>query len=369
MKATGSSASEEHVTAGPEPSGRGPAEEGASQGATGEALPRVREDLGRVSAKGRNAWVETLFGGIGPLLGALLVLCILLTITTETFLTTSNLLNVMVQISVVGIAAVGGTFVIITSGIDLSVGSNVALSGMVAAYAMKSDGASGMVGILVALVVGAAVGAFNGLSVTALRLTPFIATLAMLAMGRGLTQQVSQGKTIFGFPDDFNFLGNGTIFGVQSPVIITLVVFAVGWFVLTKTTFGQQVYAVGGNREAARLAGISVQRVVFLVYVLAGLCAGLAGIVLSGRLNSALSSSATGLELQVIAAVVIGGTSLFGGRGSLVGTFIGALLIGVINNGLTLLNVNPFWTQFVQGVVIFVAVLLDALNQRRLGNG
>ncbi len=324
-----------------------------------------REDLGQQRSGGRRAWVGALTSGVGPLLGALIVLCVVLSFTTNSFMTTSNVLNVLVQMSIVGIAAVGGTFVIITSGIDLSVGSNVALSGMVAAYVMKQMGANGIVGLIVALLVGALVGAFNGISITALRLTPFIATLAVLAMGRGLTQQVSQGQTIFGFPPSFTFLGNGEIAGIQAPVIITIIVFAVGWFVLTRTTFGQQVYAVGGNREAARLAGIPVKRVIFSVYVIAGLCAGLAAIVLAGRLNSALSSSATGLELQVIAAVVIGGTSLFGGRGSLVGTFIGALLIGVINNGLTLLNVNPFWTQFIQGGVIFIAVLLDALNQRR----
>ncbi len=336
-----------------------------SSAVPGQLVPGAREDLGR-QRSGRPAWAESLLSGIGPLLGALIVLCAVLSFATDKFLSTSNLLNVLVQLSVVGIAAVGGTFVIITSGIDLSVGSNVALSGMVAAYTMKQFGVNGLVGVLVALAIGALVGAINGASITALRLTPFIATLAVLAMGRGLTQQVSQGQTIFGFPPSFTFLGNGRIAGVQAPVVITLIVFAVGWFVLTRTTFGQQVYAVGGNREAARLAGIPVKRIIFSVYVLAGLCAGLAAVVLAGRLNSALSSSATGLELQVIAAVVIGGTSLFGGRGSLVGTFIGALLIGVINNGLTLLNVNPFWTQFIQGVVIFVAVLLDALNQRRL---
>ena len=332
-----------------------------SSAVPGQQAPAPREDLGR-QRSGRPAWAESLLSGIGPLLGALIVLCAVLSFATDKFLSTSNLLNVLVQLSVVGIAAVGGTFVIITSGIDLSVGSNVALSGMVAAYTMKQFGVNGLVGVLVALAIGALVGAINGASITALRLTPFIATLAVLAMGRGLTQQVSQGQTIFGFPPSFTFLGNGRIAGVQAPVVITLIVFAVGWFVLTRTTFGQQVYAVGGNREAARLAGIPVKRIIFSVYVLAGLCAGLAAVVLAGRLNSALSSSATGLELQVIAAVVIGGTSLFGGRGSLVGTFIGALLIGVINNGLTLLNVNPFWTQFIQGVVIFVAVLLIGLG-------
>ncbi len=307
-----------------------------------------------------------LLTGVGPILLALLALCIVLSLTTDTFLKTSNLTNIVVQTSVVGIAAVGGTFVIITSGIDLSVGSNVALSGMVAAYAMTHGFGSGVVGLLVALAVGMLVGAFNGLSTTALRLTPFIATLAALAMARGLTQEVSKGQTIFGFPSSFTFLGNGYIAGLQAPVVVTLLVFLIGHLLLTRTLFGHQVYALGGNREAARLAGIPVRRVEFLVYVLAGLCAGLAAVVLTGRLNSALASSATGLELQVIAAVVIGGTSLFGGRGSLAGTFVGVLLIGVIANGLTLLNVDPFLQQFVQGAVIFIAVLLDALNTRRL---
>jgi len=308
-----------------------------------------------------------LLTGVAPILLALVALCIVLSLTTSTFLTASNLTNIVVQTSVVGIAAVGGTFVIITSGIDLSVGSNVALSGMVAAYFMTHGlPGGGLTGVLVAIVVGMLVGVFNGLSTTFLRLTPFIATLAALAMARGLTQEVSKGQTIFGFPSSYTFLGNGSILGIQAPVVVTLLVFLIGHLLLTRTRFGHEVYALGGNREAARLAGIPVKRVQFSVYVLAGLCAGLAAVVLTGRLNSALSSAATGLELQVIAAVVIGGTSLFGGRGSLAGTVIGVLLIGVIANGLTLLNVNPFLQQFVQGAVIFVAVLLDALNTRRL---
>ena len=337
------------------------------------APPGPADDVtGRTPAAGsaRNRAVRerlTSITGIGPLLIALLLICAYLSLATDTFLTTSNLTNIIVQTSVVGIAAVGATLVIITSGIDLSVGSNVALSSMVAAYAMKNDLVpGGLGGVLVALLVGVLVGSFNGLSATWLRLTPFIATLATLAMGRGLTQQVSQGQTIFGFPRSFTFLGNGTIAGVQAPVVVTVLVFVVGHLLLTRTSFGHQVYALGGNREAARLAGIPVRRVEFAVYALAGLCAGLAAVVLTGRLDSALASGATGLELQVIAAVVIGGTSLFGGRGSLAGTFLGVVLIGVIVNGLTLLNVNPFWQQFVQGAVIFVAVLLDALNTRRL---
>lgn len=322
--------------------------------ATDVARDGVRQRLGQA------------LGGVGPILLALLLVCVVLSLSTDNFLTSSNLTNVIVQSSVVGIAAVGATFVIITAGIDLSVGSVVVLASIVAATAMK-NGVGGFGALGIALLVGAAIGAFNGASVTLLRLTPFIATLAVLAMGRGLALQISEGRTIFGFPTEFTFLGSGILFSIRAPLLVFLIVFLLGHLVLSRTTFGHQLYALGGNREAARLAGIPVRRVEFLAYVIAGLCAGLAAIVLTGRLNSALPSAATGLELQVIAAIVIGGTSLFGGRGNLIGTFIGVLLIGVINNGLTLLNVSPFWVQFTQGLVIFLAVLVDALNQRRVG--
>jgi ribose transport system permease protein len=314
-------------------------------------------------------FVRQLRSGIGPLFGALVLICVVLSIASPEFLTTSTLTNIMVQVSVVGIAAVGGTFVIITSGIDLSVGSLVALSGMVAATVMAGSVPGnvglGISGLAVALVVGAVVGALNGLSVSWFRLVPFIVTLAMMAMARGLTLAISDGRTKFDFPNAFTAFGAKSVAGLPAPMIVMLVVFIVGHVLLRKTTFGHQVFAVGGNKEAARLAGIPVRRVIFLTYTLAGLTAAIAGIVLAGRLNSALPSAANGLELQVIAAVVIGGTSLAGGRGSIVGTFIGVVLIGVINVGLSLLGVNPFWTQFIQGGVIFAAVMLDALSQRR----
>lgn len=310
-----------------------------------------------------------LSGGIGPLLIALLIIGAILSIVSESFLTPSNITNILVQTSVVGIAAVGGTFVIITAGIDLSVGSLVALTGMLAAISMagaaKDDIWTGILGLLIALAAGMFIGVVNGASVAWLRLVPFIVTLATLAMSRGLTLAVSDGQTRFGFPNSYTFLGGGNIAGLQMPVIVMLVVFIAGHLLLRHTPFGHQVFAVGGNPEAARLAGVPVKRVIFFVYVIAGLCAGIAGIVLTGRLDSALPSAATGLELQVIAGIVIGGTSLAGGRGSIVGTFVGVLLIGVINNGLTLLGVNPFWVQFIQGAVIFSAVLLDAASQRR----
>lgn len=317
----------------------------------------------------RERTLQQLTGGIGPLIVALVVISVILSIVSPNFLTANNLTNIIIQTSVVGIAAVGGTLVIITGGIDLSVGSVVALSGMLAAVVMTGGTAEavgvGLLGIIVSIGSGLLVGALNGASVTWLRLVPFIVTLATLAMGRGLTLAVSDGRTKFGFPDSFTYLGSGDLSGLRVPVVAMLIVFVLGHVLLRHTTFGHQVFAVGGNREAARLAGIPVNRVTFFVYAIAGLTAGIAGIVLAGRLNSALPSAANGLELQVIAGIVIGGTSLAGGRGSIVGTLIGVLLIGVINNGLTLLGVNPFYTQFIQGVVIFAAVLLDALSQRR----
>ncbi|MDQ7977786.1 ABC transporter permease [Paraburkholderia sp. SARCC-3016] len=313
--------------------------------------------------------IRQMRSGIGPLLAALLIICIVLSFALPEFLTTSTLTNIMVQVSVVGIAAVGGTFVIITSGIDLSVGSLVALTGMVAATFMAGSQPDalglGLAGLVIALAVGAGVGALNGFAVAWLRLVPFIVTLAMMAMARGLTLAISDGRTKFDFPNAFTAFGAKSIAGLPMPMLVMLVVFVIGHVLLRKTTFGHQVFAVGGNREAARLAGIPVQRVMFITYALAGLTAAIAGIVLAGRLNSALPSAANGLELQVIAGIVIGGTSLAGGRGSIVGTFIGVVLIGVINVGLSLLGVNPFWTQFIQGGVIFAAVMLDALSQRR----
>ncbi len=292
--------------------------------------------------------IRQLRSGVGPLLAALILICVVLSIASPEFLTTSTLTNILVQTSVVGIAAVGGTFVIITSGIDLSVGSLVALSGMVAATFMAGSTPDAI-----------------GVGIAGLVIVPFIVTLAMMAMGRGLTLAISDGRTKFDFPNAFTLFGAKTYVGLPAPMIVMLIVFVIGHVLLRKTTFGHQVFAVGGNKEAARLAGIPVRRVIFLTYTLAGVTAAIAGIVLAGRLNSALPSAANGLELQVIAGVVIGGTSLAGGRGSIVGTFIGVVLIGVINVGLSLLGVNPFWTQFIQGGVIFAAVMLDALSQRR----
>ena len=289
-----------------------------------------------------------------------------LSLTTSSFLSTPNIMSILVASSLIAIVACGQTFVIITGGIDLSSGSVVALSGVLAGLALHAN-VPIPAAVAVGIFVGLSCGLFNGLSVTYLNMNPFIVTLAAMAMARGLAFIIPNGQTVFGFDDDFDAIGGGLLGHLPIAGLVAGAALLVGAFVLTKTVFGREVYSVGGNREAAVMAGIPVRRTLIIVYLISGGLAGLGGIILTGRLDSAQPIAAMGLELNAIAAVVIGGASLFGGRGSMLGTILGVLLIGVINNGLTLNNVEPFWVQFIQGGVIFLAVLFDSLNQRRRG--
>ncbi|QZY50784.1 ABC transporter permease [Leucobacter tenebrionis] len=329
---------------------------------TTSALPTLAE---RQTSWTTRAWQRIKSSPTTPILVALVLICIVLAVLTDRFFRAANILNILNQSAIVGIAAVGATLVIITSGIDLSVGSNIALSGMVAAM-FVAGGGDGMLGVILALLVSTLIGAFNGASVAWLNLAPFIVTLATLGMGRGLTLQLSQGQSVYDLPESFNWIGSASVLGIPFASVLTVIMFIIGHLILNNTVFGHKVLATGGNREAARLSGIKDRQTLFWVYGFAGLCAGISAVVLVGRLGSATPTAGTGIELQVIAAVVIGGTSLLGGKGSMLGTFIGVLLIGVLNNGLTLLNVSPFWVQFVQAAMIFLAVLLDSFNTRRL---
>ncbi len=295
---------------------------------------------------------------------AFVVIALALALTTPQFVTTNNVISILLASSLIGIVAVGETFVIVTGGIDLSTGSVVALAGVLSGLAVQAGWGIGPA-VLVGIGLGALCGAFNAFAVTVLNMTPFIVTLAVLAMARGLAFIVTGGNTVFGFPDAYDNIGGGNLGPLPIAALVTLAVFVVAWIVLARTVFGAEVYAVGGNREAARLAGIPVGRTLALVYIIAGALSGLGGVVLTGRLDSAQPIAAVGLELNAIAAVVIGGASLFGGKGSMLGTLLGVLIIGLINNGLTLWNVQPFWVQFIQGAVIFLAVLVDSLNQKR----
>jgi ribose transport system permease protein len=295
---------------------------------------------------------------------AIVLESIVFAVIAPQFFSVPNLVNVALSIAITGIMAVGMTAVILTGGIDLSVGSVAALAGVVAAL-ISVDGGTGAVlgGALAALGIGLVVGLFNGVMVAQFRVPPFVTTLAMLTICRGLAFIVTGGRSIGDLPASFEFLGKKRLAGVPLPVILMLLVFAAGWFVLKRMTFGRYVYAVGGNREAAYLAGVNTKRVTLLVYVLNGLLVGLAGLVLASRLGAGVPNSGLQYELDVIAAVVVGGTSLNGGRGSVVATFWGAVFIGILNNGLNLAGIDPYMQKIALGVVILLAVLADQLNK------
>lgn len=293
--------------------------------------------------------------------GILLILAIVmlaLTFTANNFLTVDNITNVIRQSSIVGLVALGMTFVMITAGIDLSVGSVVGLAGMMAAMSAPATGNAFILPILVGLAVGAFVGFVNGAMVVWGSILPFLATLAMMAVARSATLVISGGTPVSDVSAPFEWLGAGFIGPIGVPIIIFLGAAAIAEFVLSKTRFGQHVYAVGGNEESAQKVGIPVRRVLVVVYMISGLTAALAGIVLTARLDGAAPLNGTGYELQAIAAVVIGGTSLFGGVGTIRGTILGVLLLGVVMNGLNLLGVSSYYQQAVQGLILVIAVLL-----------
>jgi len=298
----------------------------------------------------------------GTLLG-LLALSLALWILTPHFLTVSNLLNVLEQSSINAIVAAGMTFAIISGGIDLSVGSVLALSGIVLASLLQT-GAGLPVALTLALASAAACGLLNGLFVTMGRLPPFIATLGMMSVARGLALIWAEGRPISGFGESFRLIATARPLGIPAPVLITLLVYALAYVALAHSVFGRSIYAIGGNEEASRLSGVPVRLHKTGAYVVCGLTSGVAAVVLTARLNSAQPTAGIMYELDAIAATVIGGTSLFGGEGTLVGALIGALIMGVLRNGLNLLNVSSFVQQFVIGIVIIAAVLIDTALKR-----
>ncbi|EFV78372.1 MULTISPECIES: ABC transporter permease subunit [Cytobacillus] len=296
---------------------------------------------------------------LGPVLGLILI-TIILTIMSPSFLTTDNIFNVLRQVSINALIAYGMTFVILTGGIDLSVGSILALASALTA-GMLASGMDPVLAVIVGLAAGAAMGMVNGLIITKGKVAPFIATLATMTIFRGFTLVYTDGRPITGLSDavSFQMLGKGYFLGIPFPVVTMLIAYFVLFFILRKTTFGRGVYAIGGNEEASRLSGLKVDRLKIGVYSITGFLSALAGITLASRLNSAQPTAGASYELDAIAAVVLGGTSLSGGRGWIFGTLIGALIIGVLNNGLNLLNVSSFYQQVVKGGVILLAVLLD----------
>lgn len=294
---------------------------------------------------------------LGPLIG-LIILFILLSSATSKFFTFGNLSNVALQISVNALIAVGMTFVILTAGIDLSVGSTLALSAAVGAQLMVGH-LSPWLAVAAALLVGALAGAINGVFVAYAGLAPFIVTLGSMTLFRGLTEIYTNGMPIFNLPASFANFGTGQFLEIPIPVWVTILVFLVSWIILHRSVAGRRIYAIGGNKRVSFLAGIPVKRYLLGVYTISGVLAALAGIILASRLGSAEPTAGIGYELDAITAVVLGGTSLMGGEGALLGTLIGALILGVIDNGLNLLNVNSFYQDAVKGLIILAAIMID----------
>jgi ribose transport system permease protein len=305
---------------------------------------------------------------------ALFVLCLIIGLLSDKFFTVSNFWNVLRQISVNICLSVGMTLVVLMAGIDLSVGSVLALCGAITAGLFKMGievpsqnlyvGFTLLGASLAGILTGALLGFFNGFVITRFKVPSFVATLAMLTVARGLTMLWTKGFPISGLGEQFAYMGTGWFLGVPVPVWISAIVVALAVFLSDKTKLGRYIYAIGGNENASLLSGININKVKIIVYTIAGALAAVGGLMVTSRLDSAQPNAGTGYELDSIAAVVIGGTSLSGGKGSIWGTVLGAIIIGVLNNGLVLLNVSPFWQQVVKGFVILLAVIIDKVNSK-----
>ncbi|MBV8989062.1 MAG: ABC transporter permease [Solirubrobacterales bacterium] len=298
--------------------------------------------------------------------GGLIVVFIALTFASPYFLTGNNLFNIGVQVSVVAIIAVGQTLVILTAGIDLSVGSVAGLGGILGTMAIAKAGFPIVPGIMVGILAGAVIGLINGLLVTQMKLPPFIATLGMLGVARGLTFIVGGENAVYGLPSNFRLVGEGQIGPIPMPILYLIVIAGAGYVILSRTKLGRYAYAIGSNKEAARLSGIALNRYLIGVYVISASLAGFGGMIAAALVHSGQPNYGVGLELNVIAACVIGGASLFGGVGTIGGTLIGAFLMAVITNGAVLLNITQYYQQVIIGVIIWLAVWWDQVRRRRL---
>lgn len=292
-----------------------------------------------------------------PALVGFIFLFILLSIFTNSFFNISNIVNVLRQVSIMAILGFGMTMVIISGGIDLSVGSIFALSAVVMASIVKEGKV--LLGIIVGLLIGAIMGLFNGIVISKGKIQPFIVTLATMTIGRSLTLAYTQGIPISLFPNSFRFIGRGDVFGIPVPVIIMFGVFFLVLYILKKTKLGLYIYSIGGNEEATKLSGVNVDRYKIIVYTISGIFSAVSAMILTARLNSAQPTFGQGYELDAIATVVLGGASLSGGSGGVLGTLFGALLLGTINNGMNLMNISPFYQDLVKGAIILLAVLLE----------
>lgn len=309
-------------------------------------------------------------GGVSKLLSqfailiALIILLIFFSVTTDGFLSTTNIFNIMRQVAVNGIAAVGMTMVIVTGGIDISVGSMMGVASVCCATLMVR-GMHPVLAVLLVLLLGLAIGTAHGCFVYDIGLPPMIATLATMSILRGVTYIISGGLPVYGFPEGFNVIGQGYIGPVPVPVIIMVICFVIGWFILERTSFGRYVYGVGSNREASRLSGVNVRKVIYGVYGLCGMLAAMSGVVLLSRVNSGQPKAGESYEMDIITAVVLGGVSTNGGEGRIGNVIIGLLLMGVLLNGMVMMNIPDYYQRVVKGFVLLLAISYDKLSQKR----
>lgn len=296
----------------------------------------------------------------------LIVLCVFFSLRSNYFLSTGNFINILRQVSVTGIVALGMTFVMLTGGIDLSVGAVVGFSSVIASYSMVHLNLPMGIAILLALMIGTLIGLLNGIMVTYIKIPALIATLGMMTAVRGLCFIVTGGYTIFGFPEAFSFIGKGYIWVIPVPVVIMTIILALGAYIINRTRYGRYLYAIGGNKEATRLSGINVNKNLLLTYMYSGLLAAIAGVVELSRLNSGQPSAGDGYEMTVITSVVLGGISVSGGEGKFTGVIFGIVIMGVLSNGLVMMNVSTYYQQLIKGIVLLFAVGVDQVIKLNL---
>jgi len=294
---------------------------------------------------------------------ALVLLVVIFSITSDAFLTSRNILNILRQVSIVGICAVGMTFVILTGGIDLSVGSVIGVS-VVSCASLMVSGVHPVLAVIISLLIGAVIGLINGIFINEVGIPPLITTLAMMTALRGIAYKITAGLPVYGFPKSFAVIGQGYLGKVPVPVIIMVIVFIIGYILITKTRFGRYVYGLGGNEEATRLSGVNVKKTKYKIYILESVLAAVAGIVLLSRVNSGQPKAGEGYEMDIITAVVLGGVSIAGGTGKITGVITGVFLMGVLTNGMILTNVDEYTQWIVKGAVLLLAVSLDQISHK-----
>ncbi len=302
------------------------------------------------------------------IMAVLIALCVLISIINPAFYSLTNIMNILRQTSYVTIVAFVSTLVFITAGLDLSVGSIIGLGGLISAVSIVYFHMPSWVAVIAGLLVGLLFGLFNGFTVVKGKIPALIVTLGTLYMARGFMNVITEGRPVYPLPENFNEIGNGTLFGIPYSVIIALVMLLIIHFVLKYTIYGRQIYAVGGNEETSRLSGINVDAIKISVYVLSAVSAAFSGIIITSRMGSGQVSTGTGWELTVIASVIIGGTSMFGGSGTVFGTLLGALLMAVLANGMVLMRISAFWQNVLIGAIIILAVAIDQYKRRKSGD-